>query len=180
MVRSYSSRYKRPPSISRHTAVSHMSFSRARLNMLASTVVTAAWTLPTRYSIVPRETAQTCSFRCSHRKNSIAVRSSERGGRAIDPPSPVHLPGCVTFNHCRISSRQCEGAPSSWNLIARGISSSSSGRTVSRNYDIVEQSACQVADNVSHDTTSNAEAEAGFLNMFADSMRSIQRWLLGT
>jgi hypothetical protein len=80
-----------------------------------------------RSSNVLGGTAYTCSF--STRQKYIGVRSGDRGGHAIGPPRPIHLPECVAFNHCRTSSPQWALAPSCWNqnlcLIATGMSSSS-------------------------------------------------------
>jgi hypothetical protein len=51
--------------------------------MLASTLVTAAWVLATKSSIVLGGTVYTCSLRCPHRKESIGVRPGYRGGHAM-------------------------------------------------------------------------------------------------
>jgi hypothetical protein len=146
--RYYNSCSKQLPSIWRQKVVRSNAFSRTRLNMLASIVITAAWRLATRSLIVLEGTAKTCSFRCSHRiKQSIGVSFDDRGGHAIGSQRL----GNVAFNHCLTSSPQCAGAPSCWNhnlcltARARGTPSSSHGTTVWRK-SWHRWSACEAAD----------------------------------
>jgi hypothetical protein len=129
---SYSGCLKWSPSISRYTAVYHMAFSQTRLNMLASTVVTDAWSLAMRCSIVLGGMVYMCSFRCLTGKNPSELDlATEKATQ-----HPIHLPGCVTFSHCWTSSPECTGALLCWNQnlcpTARGKSSDSPSRTVSR------------------------------------------------
>jgi hypothetical protein len=61
----------------------------------------------------------------------MGVRSGDRGGNAVGPQRPIHLPAYVVFNHCRTCYIQCAGAPQCWNhnFSLRGTSSSSPGRS---------------------------------------------------
>jgi hypothetical protein len=69
---------------------SYERFSRARLNMLALTIATAAWNLAMKSTIVLEGTACTCSFKCPDRKKSIGVRFGDRGSHwnRLSPSSP--------------------------------------------------------------------------------------------
>lgn len=60
--------------------------------------------LATRCVIVLWQTADTCSFRCSHKKKFIRVISGDWVGHAVGPQCLFQLPGCVAFNHCQVSS----------------------------------------------------------------------------
>jgi hypothetical protein len=100
-------------------------------------------------SIIPGQTAKTCSFKYPHRKKAIRVRPHQ-GGHVIDPWLPIHLHGYVTFNHCCTSSLQCTGAPLCWNhnlyLTATGTPSAAQVEQSPGNHGTAENSTCQTAD----------------------------------
>jgi hypothetical protein len=129
--RSYNRCLWQPPPISRQTAVHPMAFCRTRLNMLASTIVTAAWSLATRSSIILEGTAQTCSFGCAYRRESIGVTFGEPGGHAIGPPPPhvqstfLDMSRSTTDGHLPHSALELRRAGTTNCLTARDTPSSS-------------------------------------------------------
>lgn len=66
-------------------------------NMLASTVVTAAWSFSVRSLIVLGWTAYTWP----RRKKSIGLRANNWGGNAIGPQCLINLLGYVMLNQCQ-------------------------------------------------------------------------------
>jgi hypothetical protein len=98
---------KRSPSISRQTAVHGRAFSQIHLNMLPSTLSQLLQDLPRDLGAVLGGTT-TFSFRCSHRKKCIGVRSDSQGGHAVGPLPLFRFPGYVAFGHSVLEFRRAE------------------------------------------------------------------------